>query len=140
MEGGHGGIELPGHGAHRGRADRAAEHRQERGDHLAGRQPQGETRQDHAVDILGALAWARTTLSALQVRVRGAASSMSPSSVSRRRSQPLRRSAWAASGHALEVLIAFEQRDQGLAGAAAIVLAPLDAFGLHGLHHPKRAW
>jgi hypothetical protein len=52
VECGDGGIELPGHSAHRGRADRPAEHRQERGGHLAGREPENEARQDHAIDAI----------------------------------------------------------------------------------------
>jgi hypothetical protein len=49
-------------------------------------------------------------------------------------------------GHALELLVdqlvhpAFEQLGERLLGSAAIVLAPFEVFGLHGLHHPKRGW
>jgi hypothetical protein len=49
-------------------------------------------------------------------------------------------------GHALEVLVdqlvhpAAQERRDRVAGALAIVLAPFDPFGLHGLHHPKRGW
>jgi hypothetical protein len=49
-------------------------------------------------------------------------------------------------GHELEVLIdqlvhaAAPQLGDRLTGALPIVLAPFDAVGLHGLHHPKRAW
>jgi hypothetical protein len=49
-------------------------------------------------------------------------------------------------GHALEVLVdqlvhpAFEQLRKRLAGRLAVVLAPFDILGLHGLQHPKRGW
>jgi hypothetical protein len=54
MERGHGGIELFGHLAHGGRTARPAEDREQRCCHFAGGQPQDETRQDHAVDVVGA--------------------------------------------------------------------------------------
>jgi hypothetical protein len=65
--------------------------------------------------------------------------------------QPARGAAVAAIGlaelgHALEVLLdqlvhpAFKQLGERLLGSAAIVLAPFEAFGLHGLHHRKRSW
>jgi hypothetical protein len=38
-------------------------------------------------------------------------------------------------GHA-----AFEQLGERLAGAGAIVLAPLEVLGLDGLHHRKCCW
>jgi hypothetical protein len=47
-------------------------------------------------------------------------------------------------GRALKVAIAglghpaFEQLGERLASGAAIILAPLDILGLHGLHHPTR--
>jgi hypothetical protein len=79
--------------------------------------------------------------------VRGTASSISPNSVSKwRRYQPLRRSAQPSFGHALEVRIdqqvhpAAQQLRDRSTGALAIVCAPFEPFGLHGLHHPKRGW
>jgi hypothetical protein len=86
---------------------------------------------------------ARTTWSALKVRVRGAASSMAPSSVNPAAIAAVAPVGLAELGHALEVLIdqlvhaAFEQPGERVAGTGAIVLAPFHAIGLHGLHHGK---
>ena len=47
-------------------------------------------------------------------------------------------------GHALEMAVdarahpPFQQPGERLAGGAAVVLAPFDPFGLHGLHHLER--
>src|SRR5919106_1005797 len=49
-------------------------------------------------------------------------------------------------GHALEVVVdqlvhpAAQQLRDRVPGALAIVRAPFDPFGLHGLHHPERGW
>jgi len=58
----------------------------------------------------------------------------------------LRRSALVAFGEALEIPVdglghaVLEQLGQRLAGGAAVILAPFDVVGLHGLHHAKRCW
>ena len=49
----HRGIQRLGHPAHGARTDRLAQHRQQRLAHLAGRQPQQEAGQDHAIEMLG---------------------------------------------------------------------------------------
>jgi hypothetical protein len=53
VEGGNHRVELLGHRAHRGRADRPSEDGQQRLAHLAHRQPENEARQDHAIDLFG---------------------------------------------------------------------------------------
>jgi hypothetical protein len=50
-----------------------------------------------------------------------------------------------ARGHLIQVVVdrrrhaAGQDALQGIAGRPAVVLAPLDPFGLHGLHHPERS-
>ena len=53
MERGHRGIELLGHGAHGRRAERPTKRRQQGDRDLAGREPEHETGQDHAIDLVG---------------------------------------------------------------------------------------
>ena len=146
MERGHGGIELSGDGAHGGRADRAAEHRQESCRDLAGGQPQDETRQDHAVDVLGAPGVGPHHLE----RAEGPGARHRELDLPELGQQVAAIGAvapvgLAELGHALEVVVdqlvhaAAQQRRDRVAGALAIVIAPFHAFRLHGLHHRERS-
>lgn len=54
MKGGDHRVELLGHRAHRGGADRPPEDRQQRPADFAHRQPEDKAREDHAVDLRGA--------------------------------------------------------------------------------------
>jgi hypothetical protein len=140
-------IELLCYSAHRGRAERAAEHRQERGGHLAGREAEHEAGEDHAIDVSGPPSVGPHHLERAEApgarhrQLDGAEFGQQPAAIA----------AVAAVGltelrHALEVLVdqlahaAFEQLGERMASGAAIVLAPFHAVGLHGLHHPKRGW
>jgi hypothetical protein len=145
MEGGDGGIELPGDGAHGGRADRPAEDWQQRDRHLAGRQPEHEARQDHAVDVLRPPGVGLHHLE----RAEGPGARHRQLDGAELGQQPAAITAVAAVGlakrrNALEVLVdqlvraAFEQLGARVAGTGAIVLAPFHALGPHGLQHGKR--
>jgi hypothetical protein len=147
MERGHGSIELPGHGTHGRRADRPAQDRQQSDCHLAGREAEQEAGEDHAVDVLGA---PRIGPHHLERAERPGARHVQLDHAELGE-QPAAIAAGAAVGlaefrHALEVLVdqlvhaAFEQLGERIAGALAIVLAPFEAFSLHGLHHAKRCW
>jgi hypothetical protein len=113
---------------------------------LRGRQPEGEAGEDHAVEVRRAPGIGPHHLE----RTEGAGARHGELEVAEFGEQVTAIAAVAAIGgaefgHALEVLInhlphaAFEQRPQSVAGALPKVLAPLDAFGLHGLHHPERS-
>jgi len=146
VERGDRGIQLLGHGAHRGGTDRPAEHWQERDCHLAGREAEQEAGQDHAIDIPGASCVGPHHLE----RAEGPGARHRQLDVAELGQQPACVTAIAAVGlaelrHALEVLVdqlahaAFEQVGERLAGGAAIVIAPFHAFRLHGLHHRERS-
>ena len=147
MERGHGGTELLGHGAHRPRADRPAEHWQQRHGHLAGREAEQEAGEDHAVDVLGAPRVGADHLEraegarARHVELDHAELGQQPAGVTAVAPVGL-----AGLGHARQVAIdrlghpTFEQLGERLAGGGPIVLAPFHAFRLHGLHHPKPGW
>jgi hypothetical protein len=144
VEGGDRGIELPGHGAHRGGTDRAAEDRQERDGHLAGREAEQKAGEDHAVDVFGAPGIGPHHLECAEA----AGTRHGQLDVAELGQQPAVIAAVAAVGlaklrHALEVLVdqllhpTFEQLGQRVAGTGAIILAPFHAFGLHRLQHRK---
>ena len=147
MEGGDRGIELLGHGAHRGGTDRPAQDGQQGDRDLAGRQAEQEAGEDHAVDVLGAPGVGPHHPEGAE----GAGARHVELDHAELGEQPTRVAAvapvgMAELGHALEVLVdqlvhaAAQQLCDRLTGALPIVLAPFDALGLDGLHHPKRAW
>ena len=148
VEGGDRGIELPGHGAHRGRADRPAEDRQQRDRHLAGREAEHEAGEDHAVDVLGApgigahhperAEGPRARHRQLDDRrARSAASGDSSRCADRPgRARPCARGARSISWP----IRPSSSSASAWRAAGAVVLAPFDALGLHGLHHRKRGW
>ena len=136
-----------GHLAHRAGADPSAEHRGERRRNLAGRQPEHEAGQDHAVDVAGSTGV-------------GAHDSQGAETPCAR----YRKFDVAKLGHEMTAVravapVALVQRchlgkmaiDPGRhaflrnvlerrARRASVILAPFDPFGLHDLHHPKRTW
>jgi hypothetical protein len=147
VEGGHGGIELPGHGAHRGGADRPAQDGQKGDRHLAGREAEQKAGEDHAIDILGAPGIRPHHLEGAE----GAGARHVQLDHAELGEQPARVAAVATVGldelrHALEVLVdqlvhpALEQLGERLAGGGSIILAPFDVLRLHGLHHRKCCW
>jgi hypothetical protein len=147
MEGGYGGIELPGHLADRARADRLPEDRQQRPGHLARRQAEDEAGEDHPVDV------AHPTGVSLDhpERAEGPRARHDELDLAELGEQPAPVAAVApigpaAFGHACEVPVdrhghaALEQLCQRLTGGVAVVLAPFDVLRLHGLHHTERCW
>jgi hypothetical protein len=147
MEGGDGGIELPGHGAHRGGTDRAAEDRQERDRHLAGREAEQEAGEDHAIDVLGPPRIGPHHLEGAE----GPGARHRQLKIAELGQQPAAIAAVAAIGpaklgHALEVLVeqlvhaAFEQLGERVPGGGPVILAPFRALGLHRLHHRECCW
>ena len=162
MEGGDGGIELPGHladgsplrgdhrrsplGARRG-ADRLTEDRQQRPGHLARRQAEHEAGEDHPVDV-GHAAGVGLDHPERAERAGARHGELDPAELGQ---QPASVAAvapvgLAAFGDPLEMPIdgrghaPLEQLGQGLAGSTAVVLAPFDVLSLHGLHHSERCW
>ena len=147
MEGGDRPVQGLGHLAHRAGADPSAEHRGERRRNLAGRQPEHEAGQDHAVDVAGSTGV-------------GAHDSQGAETPCAR----YRKFDVAKLGHEMTAVravapVALVQRchlgkmaiDPGRhaflknvlerrARRASVILAPFDPFGLHDLHHPKRTW
>jgi hypothetical protein len=137
-------IQLLGHGAHGGGTDRPAEHRQQGSRDLAGREPEHEAGEDHAIDVLGA---PDVGLDHLE-RAEAPGARHVELDHAELNEQPARVTAVAPVGpaelgHALEVLVdqlahpAFQQLGERVAGTGAIILTPFHAFGLHGLHHRK---
>lgn len=143
----HGGIQLPGDGAHRGGTDRPAQDGQQGGRHLAGREAEQKAGEDHAIDVLGAPRIGTHDLE----RAEGPGTRHRQLEVAELGQQVAVITAVAAIrlaelGHTREMLVdqlvhpALEELGHGLPGATAIVLAPFDIFGLHRLHHPTRGW
>jgi hypothetical protein len=121
--------------------------RQQRARHLAGREAEQKTGEDHAVDILGAPGIGPHH----RERAEGPGARHGQLDIAEFGEQVAAIAAVASVGraelgHALEVLIdqlahpAFEQLGERMAGPGPIILAPFRALGLHGLHHPKRGW
>ena len=146
VEGGHGGIELLGHPADRARADRLPKDRQQRPGHLARRQAEHEAGEDQAIDMVGTAGVGAHHLEgakspgARHRKLDLAKLGQQPAPVTAVSPVGL-----AALGHALEMPIdrtthtGCEHIDDRRTGSRTVILAPFDAFGLHGLHHPKRS-
>jgi hypothetical protein len=144
MEGGHGGVELLGHGAHGRRADRPTQDRQERARHLAGREPEHEAGQDHAIDVSGAAGIGPHHLEraagprARHVQLDHAELGQQVTAIAAVAAIGL-----AKLGHELKMLVdrlvhpTFQQLSERLPGTGAIILAPFHALCLHGLQHLK---
>jgi len=124
------------------RADRPAEDRQQRDRHLAGREPEQEAGEDHAIDVPGAPGVGADDLE----RAEGAGARHVQLDHPELGEQPARVSAVAAIGmaelrHALEMAIdqlapaAFQQLGKRLPRRSTIIPAPFHAFGLDGLQH-----
>ena len=145
MEGGDRRIEGLGGLAHGAGADPPAEDGQQDDGDLAGRQPEHEASQDHAVGVGGVPGVGAHRLE----HAPGSGARHRKLDLPELRHQPppvrpiapvrlvprrhLRQAAVHGAGHPpLQHLL------QG-GGGGAIVLAPFNALGLHGFHHPERA-
>ena len=147
MEGGDGGIQLLGHLADRARADRLPEDRQQRLGDLARRQAEHEAGQDHPLDVTHPAGVSpdhpegAEPARARHRQLDRAELGQQPAPVAAVAPVGL-----AAFGDPLEMPVdgrghaTLEQPGQGLAGSAAVVLAPFDVLSLHGLHHAERCW
>ena len=145
MKGGHHAVELLGNGAHCCRADRPPEDRQQRLAHLAYRQPENKTGQDHTIELFGAPrigaqhrdrrkapgAWHR------QFDVAELGQQMPPVAAV----APV---GGVEPGHPIEMVIdglphlsLQDERDRA-AAETTIALAPLQTLSLHALHQLKR--
>ena len=145
VEGGDRRIEGLGDLADRSGADPPAQHRQQGAGHLAGRQPEDEAGQDHAVDVagpagIGAQHGERAVApGARHMELDVAQLGQQVTGI--RTIAPVRLS---ARGHLIQVAVDRRRHApgqdalQGLAGRPAVVLAPFDPLRLHGLHHPER--
>lgn len=142
---GPGGVQGLGHPAHRAGTDLAAEHRGEGERDLAGGETEDETGQDHPVDVGGAAGVGadhreRREAPGAGNRERDLAElGQQPTAIA-----PIAPVGLGPRRHLFQVTVdrkrhpVLENPFQGFGAGAPIILAPLDPFRLHRLHHPER--